>query len=458
MPAANTTTDDYGVGSRGGGRRRLDGGGWVDGGNSRGGFRGGSRGSGSHGGMRHMGSRGNSVGPDRGRRLSSPPRDWNRDGGGDSRDMPRPVLIEPNNRGWDRASPRNGYRNGGPDDRGLERDISRYANGVEGDGGWGSGGGGSFRDDSRNRPPPSRYPADIQQGRLMTHVVSRESWDQSHSRFPSRDRGGGQWHGTMQHGPPHSGLNQHDSHNRMSQREESRHASLRHAWNGDPVSLLHPNQHPLDGPPRDRIRRPDRSRTRSKGRPGGGGGYRDSSNDKSRFGFGRGSRPSGRTPLRRSPVIRQPRSRGRSPGRARRGYAGGGGGGDFTPQKFGGDFRNGGGRERGYDNGVGGYAKYAAMSRRSDGRRNGGRSRDWGAGRSGGVGRGKEGGRQHGRSSSWKRGDSAASDRRNGGGDHSGSGDDQGHYKVRCLARSHGKWDMKGRDLCPRRIISNLDM
>ena len=478
MPPAGA--DDHGVGSRA--RRRLDGGGWAEGGGSRGRFVEGSRGLGvgGSGGMRHVGGGGNEIGPERGRRVSSPRRDWNREGGRDSREMPRPVVIEPSHvpaiggRGWERSPLRNGYRGGGADIEvgsgggGADRGAPRYSNGVESGGGWGSGGGAGYRDDSRNRGPSSRYAADVQQGRPLAHVVARESWDQPLARPPSRERGVGQWPGNISHGPPPGGWNHNDPPNRISQREDSRNAAQRFSgsnrsgsaintfsgvknssWNGGggPPGPANKHQYQLNGPSRDRPRRSDRSRSRSRGKPGGGGGYRDYSIEKNRYGAGRASRADLRLPLRRSPPVRRPRSRGRSPGRARRVYAGGSGGGggaprrdDFTPQKFTGESRNGGGRESRYVNGGGrgdgagggGYAKFAAGSHRNDGRRNEGRSGDWVSGRGGGGGgSGKGSGRHHGRSPSWRRGDSAASGRRNGGGDHSGSGDDQGHYKAR---------------------------
>ncbi|CAN0164032.1 unnamed protein product, partial [Ascophyllum nodosum] len=146
MPPAGA--DDHGVGSRA--RRRLDGGGWAEGGGSRGRFVEGSRGLGvgGSGGMRHVGGGGNEIGPERGRRVSSPRRDWNREGGRDSREMPRPVVIEPSHvpaiggRGWERSPLRNGYRGGGADIEvgsgggGADRGAPRYSNGVESGGGW----------------------------------------------------------------------------------------------------------------------------------------------------------------------------------------------------------------------------------------------------------------------------------------------------------------------------------
>ena len=88
--------------------------------------------------------------------------------------------------------------------------------------------------------------------------------------------------------------------------------------------------HPHD-PSRVHLRRTDRSRTHSEERFGGSGGYHDNSDNINHCGADRASRVDVRTPLRKLSPVRRPQSRGCSPDRARRGYAGGRDGGGSAP-------------------------------------------------------------------------------------------------------------------------------
>ena len=112
-------------------------------------------------------------------------------------------------------------------ERGADRCVPRYYNGV-GSGGWLSpGGSGGYRGDSRNCTPSSRYAADVQQGLSLTHVVACESWDQSLVCMPSHNCDVGQWPGNITHGHISSGWNHSDLPNRITHAEVSRNAPPR---------------------------------------------------------------------------------------------------------------------------------------------------------------------------------------------------------------------------------------
>ena len=426
------------------------------------------------------------VGPERafqrGQRRWSPRRDWNVEASHDSHKNARAVvkafshIPSIGDRGWKRSGPRKGYRDVsadigvGPGRTEIDRCIRYSSNGVH-SGGWlGPDRGAGYKDDSRNRTPSSRYAADAEQGPSLVHVRACESWDQPVVCLPRQDHGFGQWSGSISHGRPSGGWNHVDPLYKIYQEKYPRNAPPRfsgshlsgrvtNAFGGIknstlnvgnfPFSPIHERLYHPHGSSRIRFRRSDRSRTHSKERFGGSGGYRDNSDNMNRNDADRASGVDVRTSLRNlSPVWRLP-SHGCSPGRVRRGYAGGmdGGGGApgpdyFFPQKFTGDVRNGITTEgryencgsRGYATGGGVYAKYAVGSHRHDGLRNVSRLGDWVPLRRGGeVGRreGSEG--PNGRPPSWRRGDYAASDGRNGGRNSSGSGDDQEHFKVRAL-------------------------
>eukprot|EP00903_Cladosiphon_okamuranus_P010660 g10078.t1 len=469
-------------------------------------------------------------------------------GGEDDLDLQdMPVVIEPSSaaisgRGWDRSPGRNG-NGAGNGYRGHHDREQRYSGpaevgggagfggpgGFDGPdrgsgpryGGGGIGGGGVFRDDSRSRgaaPPSNRYSLDAppQQQRggegggraSTTHVVGRESWELRGGRGQYSGNNGGQHHG---HGgaPPSGGWSGNNpggggggmpthriSHSR---REDSRNAPPRYhdhaAGNGPPPNLAR-HHYPMNGGPfggsqRDRPRRSDRSRSRSKERAYNvnGGGPRDlSPPGRERFGgpprggpAGRGGGLGGGHPppsYRRfspGPAFdrgidrRGPRSDRRSLGRApprRTGggsgygygrYPGGGGGGvsprreNFhgppPPMKYAGDYRNGGGgggggpgggRDMRFMGGGGGgggrgYADFAMVNRREqqpppqDYRRDES-GRRGARGMRGGWG-GGGGGRQLGRSSGRRGGGRNGGRGDSGGGDHSGGPDDEGHYK-----------------------------
>lgn len=338
----------------------------------------------------------------------------------DSRDLPRtqnrPVLIEPSTasaigaRAWERErSPaRNGYRQdkdwhgGGGGGGGNSSGGDGYnGSGFSGDRGprYGNGGGGNFRDDPRGHR--DAYGPEFVHGRSSAHIVAHDSWDQPRGRPPSRERGGGNGH--VMRGPPPAAWDPVPV-----QRDDSRPPR-----NGAPT--------PLNGS-RGQGRRSDhRSRSRTRDR---GGGYvgRDHMDGRDRHNGrpGAGGGDGGRGSYRRSSGDRRPRSLGRSLGRSRRGYGG------ISPRGLT-DYRGGGGGSGGRGsfrqaNGGGGhgnefkYAGFAVHRRDNSRRRNEGRG-GWGGGKSG----------RHGRSSSGVD-DPAGSGRRNG--DHSGGGDEQGHFKA----------------------------
>ena len=90
-----------------------------------------------------------------------------------------------------------------------------------------------------------------------------------------------------------------------------------------PPSPIKKHLYHLHGLSRNCFRRSDWSRTYSREKPGGGGGYRHYSDEKDRNGAGRATCADVRTPLRSPHPVWRPPSRERSPCRARRKYGGG---------------------------------------------------------------------------------------------------------------------------------------
>ena len=140
---------------------------------------------------RYVNGESNEVNPEcvfqRGRRLWSPRRCCNLEGGKDWHLSSRSVIVKPSHitfigdRGWKRSPPRNGnYRGGdadvglGPGETEVDTCVPLYYNGVH-SGGWlGPGGVAGYRD-SRNRTPSSRYAADVEQGLSLAYVGACES-------------------------------------------------------------------------------------------------------------------------------------------------------------------------------------------------------------------------------------------------------------------------------------------
>ena len=321
---------------------------------------------------RYVNGESNEVSPEcvfqRGRRLWSPSRCCNIEGGNDWQLSSRSVMVKPSHitfigdRGWKRSPPRDGYYCGGGVDVGVgpgqtqvDRCAPLYYNGVH-SGGWlGPDRGAGYKDDSRrSRTPSSRYAADVEQGFSLAHVGACESWDQPIACPPGQDHGIGQWPRDISHGRPPGGWNNVDPLYRISQYKYSRNGPPRfngsnlsgratNAFGGIRNSTLNAGNfpfspiderlyHPHD-PSTIRFRRSDGRRTYIEERFGGSGGYRDNSDNMNRDGADRASGADVRKPLRSPPPVWRQRSRGRSPGWARRGDAGGMDGGGSAPRQ-----------------------------------------------------------------------------------------------------------------------------